>query len=235
MSKFYSGSAILLTFFIIKTLKIVKNVTRIKKTLNVSTSVLPVNCCRSLAAVASKLGWAWLVSRSVQSDRYRCDDAASISRGDDPLCRRAIHWIEGRFVCLYSSLGWDDSYVPCAEGCGPAGAANVYNDRHRVNMSINLQIRHQQSFSRQFALCAKTLMTQGMNSAFSPDQSVSICRETSAQLLHGCGAATFPLVGYTSRPFRSQTSHTKRLTVIHRSVGRPDWQYSGLYFVVGVL
>ena len=59
-----------------------------------------------------------------------------------------------------------------------------------VTMSLNLEIRQQRS-------CIQfTLHTVTLNSAFSPDQSVDICSETSAQLLHGCSATVL----YRRRP-----------------------------------
>ena len=69
-----------------------------------------------------------------------------------------------------------------------------------VTMSLNLEIRQQRS-------CIQfTLHTVTLNSAFSPDQSVDICSETSAQLLHGCSATVLVpssrhlhLVCYTNR------------------------------------
>jgi len=36
----------------------------------------------------------------------------------------------GRFVQLYCSLTWDDSYASSCSGCGPPGAANMRNDMY---------------------------------------------------------------------------------------------------------
>ena len=52
--------------------------------------------------------------------------------------------VVGRFVSLY--VLWVETIrIDRAEGCGPPDAANARNDGHHFHMSMNLEIRQQQS------------------------------------------------------------------------------------------
>jgi len=85
---------------------------------------------------------------------------------------------------------------------------------HRVSISMNLEIRQQQCciICKQFKFRANK-MTQDVNSAVLPDQSVLSFR-SSAKLLHGRSAADVSpayaalssLVLYASRPFEHSSS-----------------------------
>ena len=95
----------------------------------------------------------------------------------------------GRFVYLYCSLGWDDSYAyTSCGGVQPPGIADARNHRYYVSMSMNLEIRQQQCciVCIQFELRANK-MIQDLNFAFSPEQSV-LSFWSSAQLLYTVAA-----------------------------------------------
>ena len=101
---------------------------------------------------------------------------------------------------------------------GPPGGANVGNYGNHFNMSMNSK-----SGSNKVAHSSPFVLIHCVQSAFSPDQSVSEILKLLKfrSLLHGYSAADVSpahdappsFVRYTNRPFAHQRRNTKRLTI----------------------
>jgi len=116
----------------------------------------------------------------------------------------------GRFVQLYCSLTWDDSYASSCSGCGPPGAANMRNDMYHGELGNSAATK-----LHTIRASSKTCLV-----IFSRSVGVNLllnCYTVAAtQTLSISPSLPSSLVRYTNRPSPSghQTRYAKRLTII---------------------
>jgi len=127
----------------------------------------------------------------------------------------------GRFVQLYCSLTWDDSYASSCSGCGPPGAANMRNDMYHGELGNSAATK-----LHTIRASSKTCLV-----IFSRSVGVNLllnCYTVAAtQTLSISPSLPSSLVRYTNRPSPSghQTRYAKRLTIIQALLWTGDRAY----------
>jgi len=115
----------------------------------------------------------------------------------------------GRFVQLYCSLTWDNSYASSCSGCGPPGAANMRNDMYHGELGNSTATK-----LHTIRASSKTWVV-----IFSRSVGVNLllnCYTVAAtQTLSISPSLPSSLVRYTNRPSPSghQTRYAKRLII----------------------